>query len=386
MLTVRRIASMVLLMHLALSATSQDLKKWEINGYLKSMQTVWVDTGNNWLTDNLLHNRINFHLYPTDNITAELGVRNRLLFGELVKMIPAYNEILDEDHGWADMSWVLAHNDAFVLHSHIDRAFIDLTKDSWQFTLGRQRINWGMNLVWNPNDLFNNFSFFDFDYEERPGSDAVRIQRYLGPASSAELVWTGADSVEAMGFAGRYLLNFKGYDVQLIGGYVKQDRIIGLGWAGNIKGAGFRGEATAFFPEESSADTAETYVASISVDYTFSGSLYLHGGALYNSRGKTGKAGGVNQLLNTQLTAKMLSPARWALFAQASRQLSPLVNASAAAIINPLDGSMFIGPTLTVSLGDELDLMFSSQAFFGEDGSEFGDYGSLWYLRFKWSF
>ena len=37
-----------------------------------------------------------------------------------------------------------------------------------------------MNLVWNPNDLFNAFSFVDFDYEERPGSDALRIQKYTG--------------------------------------------------------------------------------------------------------------------------------------------------------------------------------------------------------------
>ena len=36
-------------------------------------------------------------------------------------------------------------------------------------TAGRQRINWGQTFVWNVNDVFNAYSYFDFDYKERPG-------------------------------------------------------------------------------------------------------------------------------------------------------------------------------------------------------------------------
>jgi hypothetical protein len=73
-----------------------------------------------------------------------------------------------------------------VVFAFDDRsAYLDYTAGKWQFRVGRQRINWGVNLVWNPNDVFNSFSYFDFDYEERPGSDAVRVQYYTGTTSSA---------------------------------------------------------------------------------------------------------------------------------------------------------------------------------------------------------
>ena len=53
--------------------------------------------------------------------------------------------------------------------------------------IGRQRINWGVNLAWNPNDLFNAYSLIDFDYQERPGSDAIRFQYYMGDLSVLNL-------------------------------------------------------------------------------------------------------------------------------------------------------------------------------------------------------
>jgi hypothetical protein len=379
------IISIILLFSSEAEAQKAD-KRLSMHGYMKTMQTVWIDTSSNWTSDNLLHNRLNFAWKGKKGLNVALEMRNRLLFGELVSRIPDYGELLETDRAWFDLSRTISSGPSHVLHTCIDRAFVDYSTGKWQFTLGRQRINWGQNLVWNPNDLFNAFSFFDFDYEERPGTDAIRIQRYTGPASVAELVVSGADSLEAMGFAGRYLGNFKGYDWQLLGGWVKGDRILGLGWSGDIKGAGFRGEGTAFWPGQSSTDSLALYVVSVSADYTFSKGLYIHGAVLYNSRGNTGKAGGYNILMANELSAKLLSPARWSLLFQMSHSLSPLISANIAAIANPNDRSAFIGPALSFSLSDEADVMFSSQIFMGDSGSEFGDYGSLWFLRLKWSF
>ena len=77
--------------------------------------------------------------------------------------------------------------DSVVFNTTIDRVFLEYNKNDWEVRVGRQRINWGINLAWNPNDVFNAYSFFDFDYEERPGSDAIRIRKYTGIASSVEL-------------------------------------------------------------------------------------------------------------------------------------------------------------------------------------------------------
>ena len=55
-------------------------------------------------------------------------------------------------------------------------------------------------------------------------------------------------------------------------------------------------------------------------------------------------------------------------------------------MINPSDGSLFISPAFTYSLGENLELMVNGQLFFGEEGTEYGDYGKAVFGRIKWSF
>ena len=84
------------------------------------------------------------------------------------------------------MSWNILTEKSFFLNTTIDRLWVDFNYGKLQVRAGRQRINWGQTLIWNPNDIFNAYSFFDFDYIERPGSDAVRVQYYPGSSSSVE--------------------------------------------------------------------------------------------------------------------------------------------------------------------------------------------------------
>ncbi len=89
--------------------------------------------------------------------------------------------------GWIDMSWNIVDENSFFLNTTIDRLWLDLNFNKFQARIGRQRINWGQTFVWNPNDIFNAYSFFDFDYTERPGSDAIRLQYYPSFSSAIEL-------------------------------------------------------------------------------------------------------------------------------------------------------------------------------------------------------
>jgi hypothetical protein len=266
----------------------------------------------------------------------------------------------------------------------IDRAYLDYSSGKWQIRAGRQRVNWGVNFVWNPNDIFNTFSYFDFDYEERPGTDAVRVQYYSGTTSSAELVYKpGHDSIKTS-LAGMYKFTQWDYDFQFLGGRAGNDWVIGCGWAGDILGAGFRGEITHFEPQTDHSFRAT--VASVSTDYTFKNSLYIHTSILYNSTGKTGKAGGMDVIFNPNLSAKQLSMARYSLFGQVSKPITPLFSGSFSGIVNPSDGSFYVGPALTYSLLNNLELMVSGQLFFGDAGTEFGDIGQIAFGRLKWSF
>ncbi|WP_372775176.1 hypothetical protein [Mangrovibacterium sp.] len=379
------------LLLLALPASSQD-RDWTLAGYVKDLfmyyhpepQIPGMATENLHL--NTIHNRLNFEWVATKHLTVAIENRNRLISGNMVHYFSGYQSYIDTDNGYVDLSFVPLNGDSWFLHSMIDRAYVDWSSGSWQVRLGRQRVNWGLNLVWNPNDLFNSYSYFDFDYEERPGTDALRVQYYTGPTSSAELVYQLGENTGEMALAALYRFSRLNYDIQLMSGWVGTDLVAGFGWAGDILGAGFRGEFSQFIPRKSKSESESATVASVSADYTFANSLYVHVSALYNSLGNNGTAASLSPIVNTNLSAKSLSFGKYELFAQCSYPITPLFAANASVIINPADGSSYLGPALNYSLQSNLEFMLSAQLFFGDHASEYGDIGQLAFARLKWSF
>ncbi len=356
----------------------------QIRGYLKELPAVAPnDTWQDITLDNLLHQRTNLTAFLTPEWTAALELRTRLFVGETVRDTPNFADLMKYGDDWVDLS-VSAHERAFLLQMIVDRLWLDYERDRWQIRLGRQRINWGMNLVWNPHDIFNTYSFFDFDYEERPGADGIRAQFYVGPTSKIEAALKLARNPDDIVAAGLWRFNRYGYDFQLIGGrYAGRQVVLGGGWAGQIGGGGFRGEACYYAPIRN--DDGEPYwVAAISADYTLANSLYFHAEGLYNQHGATGKAR-VNTISQAP-PANQLSAARHSVFSEVGYQLSPLLRGTLAGIFNPHDRSGFLGPSLAWSMKTNWDLLLLAQVYQGRKGTEFGDLGRLLFIRLKWSF
>lgn len=383
----------VLLLIAGLSVRAQ-MQKATINGYIKDLYMYYKPDMSlpginaDHLSMNLIHNRINFRWYATDRLTIAVEARNRLFSGQLIRKFPQYEEMVNTSPGYFDLAATVASGNGWFLHAMIDRAWVDYYLGNWQFTAGRQRINWGLNLVWNPNDIFNTYSYFDFDYEERPGADALKVQYYTGATSSAELVYkidrNILDEAEST-IAAKYRFTRVGYDFQFLGGRTPRDFVLGGGWTGDVEGAGFRGEASWFIPHKNNTGSNGSLVASASGDYTLKNSLYIHAAALYNSQGVTGNAGSRN-FFDQEISAKNLSPARYNLFGQLSFPFTPLFSGSLSGIINPSDGSSYIGPSMTWSLLTNLELLVTGQLFFGKSGTEYGELGKAIYIRLKGSF
>ncbi|MEZ4891406.1 MAG: hypothetical protein R2778_00100 [Saprospiraceae bacterium] len=378
----------------SIAQTSQDssflepeIRKFEIGGYIKDLQAIqFFDFNKQWNLDNLVHVRADARWYPAQNWTVHVGLRNRFLYGASVPFYRLDKSLLDDKNGYFDLSRTLADGESYLLHSTIDRASVDFTQGKWQFTLGRQRINWGLNLVWNPNDIFNAYSYFDFDYEERPGTDALKVQYYLNSTSSAELaIKTGKKSDDVI-IAGLYRFTKGSYDFQTIAGLVRGDAMVGTGWSGVLGTAGFNGEISAFMPRKDFQHSRATVTGSIGLNYTFPNSLFLHGSYLLNSQGLVNFDSLSTSLLLENVTAKTLSPARHSVFAEIAYQLTPLIRADLAGILNPSDGSYFVGPFFTFSLSDNLQLLAGGQLFFGKSNSLYGNYGKAVFFRLKWSF
>ncbi len=378
-----------LLMLMPVMAFGQDTipRKLSLNGYVTNMQSfMFQNINGDWTIDNLVHNRLNFkwHNNP-NNINAALELRNRLFIGESVSGNPDYAKMIDTDNGLVKLSDNIATGNSYLVNSRIDRAYIDYTKDKFQLRIGRQRINWGQCFIWNPNDIFNAYSFFDFDYIEKPGSDAIRLQYYNTTTSDLEVA-VKEDNNHKVTSAVLYRFNKWNYDIQFLGGILNdQDYVIGTGWSGNIKGASFYGEISYFQPKHHFADTSGILVASLGSQYTFKNSFMLQFEVLYNQNKSTGFSSFMD-FYNMSLSAKNLSFTTFTFMLEGSYPVTPLFNISLAGMYFPKINGIFIGPTLTYSLTNNIDFSIITQSFEGQLAKGNSQNYNFAFLRLKLNF
>lgn len=365
-----------------------------LDGYVSFMESA-MDLnipGEGLFWESLLHNRINLNYYPSNTFSFSLQVRNRFIAGERLRQDDAdtYASSLAKDMGVVDLSWNPVTCNSCVFNTAIDRFWMKYSRDRLEITAGRQRINWGQTYVWNPNDWFNNYSFFDVDYLERPGSDAFRIQYYTGSLSALEAV-VKADSAHRYTVAGMFKTNFRGYDLQLLAGDLAgEDLAVGLGWAGGLRQIGFKGEMSYLHPLDGMADTTGLFFLSLALDYTFSNSLMIQVEAFYNQLPRGVEKEKFTEYYARPLSVKDLSFTEYNLFAQVSYPFSPLMSGSLAAIWFPGVDGYYLGPALTWSLMNNLDLSIFLQYFSGKFSSDSGggerQHFTLGFGRIKYNF
>ncbi len=385
-----------LLLSVPLFGNTQD---WETSGYVKYLysynkNSLWSA---NPLRDHQLHVRLNNRWYVNENFTATMELRIRAFNGGSVRQLPGFKSAVISDYPYADLAASSGPEGDFFAYGQIDRASLDYTRGDWQFTLGRQRVAWGTSLVWNVIDLFNPQSVLDFDYEEKPGSDALRIQYFTGALGRTELVLKPAREINQRIAAFLWFTNSHNYDFYTLVAWAKNAPLIGGAFSGDIYGAGFRGEfkwtrtpaaelnqiVGLPFQQTPISGNRQNISAVLSVDYTFANSFYLHSETMYNSLGKTRDAVSFSQ---AAANAGLLSPARWSLFYELAYDVHPLVRADFFALQNPLDRSYVLAPSISFSAATNLDLYLIGILAYGTATSEFGNFGRAVFLRAKHSF
>jgi hypothetical protein len=181
------------------------------------------------------------------------------------------------------------------------------------------------------------------------------------------------------------------YDIQFLAGVLQEeDYVGGLGWSGNLGGAGFRGEASYFHPMKNPGDTSGMFMFSAGIDYIFPNTLMLQGEYLYSSNPFSSALGFID-FYSGPLTVKQLAFTKHTIFASGSHQVTPLFTASLGGMYFPDMKGYFIGPSLTYNVLNNVDLSFFMQYFNAEnEDPATGDISrqqiSLLFLRLKWSF
>ena len=102
---------LIILIDLAtINAQDQVESKWKdkisFSGYLRYMNSSSVINSDSTIKDNLIHNRLRIKLDLNSRFNAVVEMRNRAFFGQATKINPNLGNILNNDMGELDLSFV----------------------------------------------------------------------------------------------------------------------------------------------------------------------------------------------------------------------------------------------------------------------------------------
>jgi hypothetical protein len=394
------------------SQESADSSKIDFTGYISVMPSIfWMGksgaVGNDsalWQT--LLHNRINIQWDLSVHLSGALELRNQVIGGDFVFLANQSSGFKKESY-YLPLTFHQAIGNQYILSLSVDRLWFQYTNDKLEIKLGRQRINWGQTFVWNPNDIFNTYNFFDFDYPERPGADAIRIEYYTSQVSSLDFA-AKVDSSGNISGGGLYRFTKWSTDFQLLTGILNQrnsvngsdtmiwndnDLVFGTGISGSVNGLSLRSELSYFHSLKENADSTNLLLLSLAADYSFANQLYLLFELLYNNNVLLPVESSVSNFYYGSQSVKTLSYSKYNFFAQITYPITPILKSSASGMFftdEYLKG-FYAGPTLELSLGDNLTLSgiyqrITFQTKSPVSGNKMKMTSNYAFARLKWNF
>ena len=367
---------------------AQEKNKIEFAGYVNDMFTgITQNLTDSWYWQNILHNRLNLGWQAGEYWRIDAGIRNRFFSGDMIKL-PGFAKGIDFDKGVVDLSWNLVNEKEALLNTSLDRLFVTFEKGKWCLKLGRQRVNWGQTFVWNPNDLFNSYSFFDFDYIERPGCDAFRGTYYHDETSFSEIV-VSLDHADKITAALLHHGTIKNFDYQVMAGIQSEDDfVVGGGWTGDIKGINLRGEFAYHQPTRNFGKSTGIIEASVGADYLFSNQLMLQGEVMYNNTKNIFSAQNILGLIFNSSSIDFLSSMNsWNYLGMAFYPVTPRLSLSASGMYMSGLETCYAGLIIDYSISSSFDFSIISQ-YFTTVGNTFPIETRAWFgfARLKYSF
>lgn len=372
---------------ISFSQTDSSVHHFEVNGYVKNLQTfLFTDNTDTVFYSSLFHHRLNISYTLKNHLKISFGARNRIFIGEQVKQNLLFENMMEQDPGYFDLAFVPVSQYSWSWVLNVDRANIAWFTKKTMLRIGRQRINWGINLTWNPNDIFNTYNFLDFDYEERPGIDAGLFNYNFGKKGELDIAIVPAKTDSSWRGAIRYNFNTHGYDFQFIGGLFQKDIVAGIGWAGNISQAGWKGETSLFNNSKNINDSSVAVSISSGIDYVFKSGLYVSSSFLYNSAAPD-KFNNIGELTQAELSPKMLMPLKWSFLLLTTKNFTPLLNGNLSLVYSPKINLVLLLPSVSYSIANNWDLDFVWQSYFADYSSaSFRNLANSINLRVKWSY
>ena len=304
--------------------------------------------------------------------TIEAGVsqgwRAQTAFADLAEreqLSPLVTEALGQAEHTNELLAVSAASD----YLSVDRLYLDFYSSKVDVRVGRQALNWGSGFAVNPSDPFPEVLLTQ-PWKPRSGLNAVRVIIPFGELNAVRLVAASDDSFTHPRLAGRVTVNALQTDWSLVGAWREEidEGIVGLDFKGTL-GIGYWFEGVVHLSP--SEDPYEELA--VGVDYSFPVLEQLMVTAQYYRNGSGRTEAGELALFQERKAFAPAFSGRDYLMVAVSAGFTPDVSGSAFWLQNLNDGTAYVVPSVSVVLGDRVDLSVAGQVpldLLG-DGGEF---------------
>jgi hypothetical protein len=376
----------IILFLIPVLSTAQDSslvnKNIQFNGYLKTLPAWNIPANMNQpqLTQ-IFHNRLNIQIKISDHFYSGISFRNRIIWGDEVKQNPKYDQFLRNRQDLLNLSVVWLKKPDLIIHSNTERLWTEYRRDKWNLRVGRQRINWSMTATWNPCDLFNVYNFLDVDYEERPGTDALKFSYLIKNMSSIEVAYAPGKNVNQTIAGIRYTFHKRKTDFQLLAGSYKRRWSIGGGWAGSLGETGWKTELQYYVSR--GAEKGHLNITT-ELDHVLKKGWYFNLGMLYNSTGIDRRILKMDTL-QFEFTPLQLMPTKFNLIISSAKEINPAFSFTSSILYSPNSDLLIVLLGLKWTISNMFDSDFIWQSFFVRT-DDFKAMNHRGFIRVRWSF
>lgn len=276
----------------------------------------------------------------------------------------------------------------FSNEAFLDNAYIRLSFDALDLTVGKQQISLGTGYVWNPTDVFNIKDVLDPTYEQ-PGHTALRVDVPLGSAYTLTALYSPEETWEKSTKLIRVKGNISRFDLHLIGverlwpfhDYTEFDfanmnfmdisekrKMLGGSTVGELLGLGVWAEFAYNWMEKSD----DFYELVVGGDYTFDFQTYIMMEYYRNTLGKSDSEDyDINDWMRF-LAAEQKSICRDQAYVFVQHPATDLLNVGLQTVYCISDSSLAFVPTLGYSISDNVDIYAYLNFNLGKEGTVYG--------------
>lgn len=296
---------------------------------------------------------------------------------------------------WLPLDWTISGQSQLTLRDRIDWGYVRITHGPVSVTVGRQPVTFGRGALWTPEDLIDPFSPFQLDTEFKPGMDAARIDVTLGQVTFA-MVGIAADpqqrgdltiAPEASSAVQRIELSADTTRIGFMNGYVRGDLVGAVDLFVDLHGADLHGELAGFFvrdPARRPFGRKEFGRAVLGSTFQASSRVHATVEAYWNGSGTTDTADYEAALMSPRLqSGETYNVGVFYAGAILDIVAHPLVHIGAAAIVNLIDGSALIAPSIHVNASNNTVLIAGAFVSLGAKATEYALYPSLVHFDLK---